>query len=119
MLLLPSIRPPFVLHASHSPLSTGIPLVEFFESVLQKHLLFSYHPSSSSLTLGSKGLASLPARIDLSSAVYHCLLLYLIFYYLYTHPIPIGKLQNSARTYRLHTILYFLSHCIALPRCLS
>lgn len=119
MLLLPSLRPSFVLHASHSPLSTGIFLVEFLESVLQKHLVLFIifrHPH-----FGKQG----PWFLACSSR-----LLYSIFLPLYIilaifaplsicRPYPNREIAEHCRAYSNQHSPCALGHCLASQLFLS
>ena len=106
MLLLPSLRPSFVLQASHSPLSTGTFWLNF-SRVCYKSI--SSSPSSFVILtyFGKQGPWFL-AWLGSTAFIF----LYIIVYFTAPLSVPIGKLQSIAVPIQTDTILCFRSHCL-------
>ncbi|KAB8219203.1 hypothetical protein BDV33DRAFT_115124 [Aspergillus novoparasiticus] len=117
MLLLPSLRPFFVLHASHSPLSTGIILVEFLESVLQKHLVLSINLRHPHLLWEARALIPcLLGLIAILQSFFLCISLSIFAPLSLRKPYLNREVAESQVPVHLQsdTTLYFQSHCFVL-----
>ncbi|KAE8308592.1 hypothetical protein BDV41DRAFT_498913 [Aspergillus transmontanensis] len=117
MLLLPSLCPFFVLHASHSPLSTGIILVEFLESVLQKHLVLSINLRHPHLLWEARALIPcLLGLIAILKSFFLCISLSIFAPFSLRKPYPNREVAEYQVPVHLQsdTTLCFQSHCFVL-----